>query len=96
MILYFLNFLNFSLEFLNFFTNLGPGYKTQTSLFFKDPATSLMENIIELHNFIFYFILIVPKLLDPIFVPYPFLKSKSSLISGLHTVLWPVLWPAII
>jgi len=33
-------------------------------------------------------ILIVPKLIDPAFVSYPFIRSKSSLISGLHTVLW--------
>lgn len=33
-------------------------------------------------------ILIVPKLMDPSFVPYPFVTSKSSLITGLHTVLW--------
>lgn len=33
-------------------------------------------------------IVIVPKLIDPIFVPYPFLKSQSSLVAGLHTVLW--------
>ena len=33
-------------------------------------------------------ILIVPKLIDPSFISYPFLKSKSSLISGLHTILW--------
>ena len=33
-------------------------------------------------------LLIVPKLIDPAFISYPFLKSKSSLISGLHTILW--------
>jgi hypothetical protein len=33
-------------------------------------------------------ILILPKLIDPSFVPYPFIKSKSSLIKGLHTILW--------
>lgn len=33
-------------------------------------------------------ILIIPKLMDPAFIAYPFLKSKSSLISGLHTILW--------
>ena len=33
-------------------------------------------------------ILIVPKLIDPTFVPYPFLRSQSSLVAGLHTVLW--------
>jgi heme/copper-type cytochrome/quinol oxidase subunit 2 len=29
---------------------------------FKDPATSLMENIIDLHHFIFFFILIISGL----------------------------------
>ena len=33
-------------------------------------------------------IILVPKLIDPSFVPYPFLKSKSNLITGLHTILW--------
>lgn len=33
-------------------------------------------------------ILIIPKFIDPAFVSYPFIRSKSSLISGLHTVLW--------
>lgn len=33
-------------------------------------------------------VIIVPKLIDPTFVPYPFLKSQSSLVAGLHTVLW--------
>lgn len=33
-------------------------------------------------------IVIVPKLMDPSFVPYPFLHTQSSLISGLHTILW--------
>ena len=39
-------------------------------------------------NYRTFMILIVPKLIDPIFVPYPFLKVKSSLVTGLHTVLW--------
>ena len=33
-------------------------------------------------------VLIIPKLMDPIFISYPFLKSRSSLITGLHTILW--------
>jgi len=33
-------------------------------------------------------VLIVPKLIDPSFVAYPFLRSQSSLVTGLHTVLW--------
>ena len=32
--------------------------------------------------------LIIPKLLLPFYVPYPFIKSKSLLLTGLHTVLW--------
>ena len=32
--------------------------------------------------------LIIPKFLSPFYVPYPFLKTKSLLLTGLHTVLW--------
>jgi len=33
-------------------------------------------------------ILIVPKLIDPIFVSFPFFDANSKFVSGLHTVLW--------
>lgn len=33
-------------------------------------------------------VLLVPKLINPSFIPYPFIRVKSKLISGLHTVLW--------
>merc|ERR1712188_42257 len=39
-------------------------------------------------NYRLLIILIVPKLIDPSFVPYPFLDSKSSFLAGLHTILW--------
>lgn len=39
-------------------------------------------------NYKTFMILILPKLMDPSFVPYPFMKSNSSLVTGLHTVLW--------
>jgi hypothetical protein len=32
--------------------------------------------------------LIIPKFLYPAYIPYPFLKTKSLLVTGLHTVLW--------
>lgn len=32
--------------------------------------------------------LIIPKFLYPSYIPYPFLKTKSLLLTGLHTVLW--------
>lgn len=32
--------------------------------------------------------LIIPKFLYPVYIPYPFFKTKSLLITGLHTVLW--------
>lgn len=32
--------------------------------------------------------LIIPKLLHPYYIPFPFRKVKSTLINGLHTVLW--------
>lgn len=33
-------------------------------------------------------LLIIPKFLYPSYIPYPFLKTKSLLVTGLHTVLW--------
>jgi hypothetical protein len=32
--------------------------------------------------------LVIPKFLYPAYIPYPFLKTKSLLVTGLHTVLW--------
>lgn len=32
--------------------------------------------------------LIIPKFINPVYIPYPFLKTKSLLTTGLHTVLW--------
>lgn len=57
-------------------------HKISIKMFFVQPPFYLEINYRTL------MILIIPKLIDPSFVPYPFLKSKSSLISGLHTVLW--------
>lgn len=37
-------------------------YSPRNHMGFKDPATSLMENIIELHHFIFFFILLISGL----------------------------------
>jgi hypothetical protein len=51
-------------------------------MFFSQPPYYLEINYRTL------IIVLVPKLIDPSFVPYPFLRSKSSLITGLHTVLW--------
>lgn len=39
-------------------------------------------------NYRTFIILIIPKLMDPNFVPFPFLNARSNLASGLHTVLW--------
>lgn len=33
-------------------------------------------------------IILIPKLLDPIYIAYPFFHSKNQFITGLHTVLW--------
>lgn len=33
-------------------------------------------------------ILLIPKLIDPLYIPYPFLFSKNELVTGLHTALW--------
>jgi len=56
--------------------------RIKTKSFFVQPPFYLEINYRTL------IILIVPKLIDPSFVPYPFLKSRSSILSGLHTVLW--------
>ena len=56
--------------------------KLKKRVFFVQPPFYLEINYRTL------MILIVPKLIDPSFVPYPFLKSKSSLLAGLHTILW--------
>ena len=48
---------------ISFLTYLIKNLKTPFShIGFKDPATSLMENILDLHHFIFYFILIISVL----------------------------------
>jgi ribosomal protein S4 len=57
-------------------------HKVPIKMFFVQPPFYLEINYRTL------MILIVPRLIDPSFVPYPFLRSKSSLIAGLHTVLW--------
>ncbi len=57
-------------------------YKISIKMFFAQPPFYLEI------NYRTFMILIVPKLIDPVFVPYPFIKSKSTLLSGLHTVLW--------
>merc|ERR1739848_45526 len=56
--------------------------RIKTKSFFVQPPFYLEINYRTL------IILIVPKLIDPSFVPYPFLKSRSSILSGLYTVLW--------
>jgi ribosomal protein S4 len=33
-------------------------------------------------------IVLIPKLIDPLYIPYPFLFSKNEFITGLHTTLW--------
>lgn len=33
-------------------------------------------------------IILIPQLIDPLYIPYPFLFSKNQFITGLHTVLW--------
>ena len=57
-------------------------HKIPIKMFFVQPPFYLEINYRTL------MILVVPKLMDPAFIAYPFLRSKSSLIAGLHTVLW--------
>jgi ribosomal protein S4 len=33
-------------------------------------------------------ILLIPKLIDPFYIPYPFLFTKNEFVTGLHTTLW--------
>lgn len=86
-----INYLNFIVkknQLIGFEKNLYlPIYKSlehkiPIKMFFIQPPFYLEINYRTL------MILIVPKLMDPAFIAYPFLKSKSSLISGLHTILW--------
>ena len=48
------------ISFITFIKNTF--YSPQDHMGFKDPATALMENIIELHHFIFFFILLISGL----------------------------------
>jgi len=57
-------------------------YKIPRKVFFVQPPFYLEINYRTL------MILVVRSLIDPSFVPYPFLKSKSRILAGLHTVLW--------
>jgi ribosomal protein S4 len=33
-------------------------------------------------------IILIPQLIDPLYIPYPFFFSRNQFITGLHTVLW--------
>jgi len=57
-------------------------HKLPIKMFFVQPPFYLEINYRILQ------VVIVPKLMDSTFIPYPFLHSKSSIIAGLHTVLW--------
>lgn len=39
-------------------------------------------------NFRTLCLILIPKLVDPIYIRYPFIISKSKLLTGLHTALW--------
>ena len=47
---------------ISFFTYLKNNFNGLYPLGFNDPATALMENIVDLHNFIFFFILMISGL----------------------------------
>jgi hypothetical protein len=82
------NFIVKKNQFISFVEALRKGLfksllnKIPLKMFFVQPPFYLEINYRTL------IIIIVPKLMDPAFVPYPFLKTQSRLISGLHTVLW--------
>lgn len=56
--------------------------KISNKIFFVQPPFYMEINYRTL------IILIVPRLIDPSYVPYPFLRTKSSVVAGLHTILW--------
>lgn len=56
--------------------------KVSRNLFYVQPPFYLEINYCTLKVFV------VKNLIDPTYVPYPFLKSKSKILTGLHTVLW--------
>lgn len=57
-------------------------YRLRFRLFFTQPPYYF-----EINYKILTF-LIIPKFLYPAYIPYPFLVTKSSFVTGLHTVLW--------
>lgn len=86
-----INYLNYIIKKnkrITFVKNLKPlvyaslEHKIPIKMFFVQPPVYFEINYRTL------IILIVPKLIDPSFVAYPFLKSRSTLVTGLHTILW--------
>ena len=57
-------------------------YKLKNRLFMTQPPYYLEI------NYKILTLLIIPKFLYPSYIPYPFFQTRSTLVNGLHTVLW--------
>ena len=89
---------NFKVNYLNFI--IKPTDIISFKKSFKQKLYKIFYNVIKFKRFFaqppFYLeinyrtlcILIIPKLVDPLYIPYPFLFSKNEFITGLHTTLW--------
>ena len=76
-------------------------YRPQDQMGFRDPATALMENIIDLHHFIFFFLLLISglvlwlliQIIDNFIYLYNFnIKSTTYKKNSLNRFLYLFLW----
>jgi len=89
---------NFKVNYLNFIIKKSDLITFQKS--FKIKLYKILKKVIKYKRFFaqppYYLeinyrtltILLLPRLIDPSYIAYPFFNSKNQLITGLHTVLW--------
>jgi ribosomal protein S4 len=89
---------NLQVNYLNFIVK--PNDIISFKKLFKYKLYKIFYNVIKFKRFFaqppFYLeinyrtlsIILIPKLIDPLYIPYPFLFSKNEFITGLHTTLW--------
>lgn len=89
---------NLKINFLNYIVK--PYDIITFKKYFKLKLYKIFKNVIKLKRFFcqppFYLeinyrtlcITLIPNLIDPLYIPYPFIISKNQLITGLHTTLW--------
>jgi ribosomal protein S4 len=89
---------NFKVNYLNFIIKKSDLITFQKS--FKIKLYKILKKVIKYKRFFaqppYYLeinyrtltILLLPRLIDPAYIAYPFFNSKNQLITGLHTVLW--------